>query len=185
VFEELLRKVSRELTRNKIPYIVIGGQAVLLYGYPRVTKDIDITLGVGADRIKDVKKVIARICFKPLVKDIEKFVNQTMVLPAIASRSGIRIDFIFSSTKYEKNAIKRARKVRLKNALVNFASLEDLIIHKIIAKRGRDLEDVKIIIFKNPKYDKKYIVTWLKQFDTSLNEDLTSLFYKLAKQSDS
>lgn len=32
-----------------VPYMVIGGQAVLIYGEPRLTKDIDITLGVDVD----------------------------------------------------------------------------------------------------------------------------------------
>jgi hypothetical protein len=40
MFQELLRKVSRELKRAYIPYMVIGGQAVLLYGEPRLTRDI-------------------------------------------------------------------------------------------------------------------------------------------------
>lgn len=179
MFEELLKKVSKELTRNKIPYIVIGGQAVLLYGYPRVTKDIDITVGVGADRINDIKKVIAKSGLKYLVKDIENFVRQTMVLPVIQKKSGIRIDFVFSSTKYEKKAMERANSVRLRGVAVNFASLEDLIIHKIIAKREKDLDDVRMIIIKNPGYDKKYILFWLKQFDAVLSEDLILLFKRI------
>jgi hypothetical protein len=32
------------LNEQNIPYMIIGGQAVLLYGKPRLTRDIDITL---------------------------------------------------------------------------------------------------------------------------------------------
>jgi hypothetical protein len=32
--------VARELKEASIPYMVIGGQAVLLYGEPRLTRDI-------------------------------------------------------------------------------------------------------------------------------------------------
>ena len=32
--------------------MLIGGQAVLLYGEPRLTRDIDITLGVDVDKIR-------------------------------------------------------------------------------------------------------------------------------------
>ncbi len=46
MFEELLKKIGLALDENAIPYMVIGGQAVLLYGEPRLTRDIDITLGV-------------------------------------------------------------------------------------------------------------------------------------------
>ena len=41
MFQDLLKRVAGELSRNAIPYMVIGGQAVLLYGEPRLTKDID------------------------------------------------------------------------------------------------------------------------------------------------
>lgn len=29
--------------------MIIGGQAVLLYGEPRLTKDLDVTLGIGLE----------------------------------------------------------------------------------------------------------------------------------------
>ncbi|GJL55165.1 MAG: hypothetical protein NPIRA02_22970 [Nitrospirales bacterium] len=39
-------KISKTLKRRRIPYMVIGGQAVLVYGEPRLTRDIDVTLKV-------------------------------------------------------------------------------------------------------------------------------------------
>ena len=48
MFERLLQRLSRELEARSITYMVIGGQAVLLYGEPRLTRDIDITLGLSA-----------------------------------------------------------------------------------------------------------------------------------------
>ena len=46
MFEALIAKIAEELGRAGLPYMIIGGQAVLLYGTVRMTKDIDITLGV-------------------------------------------------------------------------------------------------------------------------------------------
>ncbi len=43
MFEHLLAKIATALNKAEIPYMVIGGQAVLLYGEPRLTKGIDIT----------------------------------------------------------------------------------------------------------------------------------------------
>ncbi len=37
--------------------MLIGGQAVLLHGEPRLTQDIDVTLGVGLDRLADLLSV--------------------------------------------------------------------------------------------------------------------------------
>jgi len=47
VFKELITKIGDALNSKSIPYMIIGGQAVLIYGEPRLTRDIDITLGIG------------------------------------------------------------------------------------------------------------------------------------------
>ena len=70
MFENLLKRIAVELQTGSIPYMVIGGQAVLLYGEPRLTKDIDITLGVGIDRVADVVAVVERLALKILTSSI-------------------------------------------------------------------------------------------------------------------
>lgn len=181
MFQRLLKKLASELNKNNIPYMVIGGQAVLIYGEPRLTKDIDIILGVGPEKLNQVKVVVKKLGLKILTNNIENFVRQTMVIPVLDEKSDIRIDFIFSFTPYEQQAINRAKKINILNALVNFASLEDLIIFKIIARRERDIEDVRLILLKNNKYDKHYIVKWLKEFDDALNENFLQIFFGLLK----
>jgi hypothetical protein len=54
VFERLLQAIARAFGGAGIDYMIIGGQAGLLHGEPRPTKDIDITLGVDLDRLDDV-----------------------------------------------------------------------------------------------------------------------------------
>jgi len=43
----LLEKLSLALEERGIPYMVIGGQAVLVYGVPRLTQDVDVTWAQG------------------------------------------------------------------------------------------------------------------------------------------
>lgn len=160
--------------------MVIGGQAVLLYGEPRLTKDIDITLGMGIEGLDRIKKIVLDLDFKALIEDVDSFVKETMVFPVQEKKSGIRIDFIFSFSPYERQAIERANRINLENVYVQFASLEDVIIHKIIAKRARDIEDVRTILLKNPDYDKTYIEKWLKEFDKTLEENFGKLFRETA-----
>ena len=88
-----------------------------------------------------------------------------MVLPTLDETTGIRVDFIFSFTPYESQAIRRAKRVQILGQDVSFAAVEDLIIHKIFAGRPRDLEDVRSVILKNPDLDVPYIEQWLKAFD--------------------
>jgi hypothetical protein len=58
MFEKLLIRITKELDKNSIPYMIIGGQAVLLYGEPRLTKDIDITLGVSVNKLNELLSII-------------------------------------------------------------------------------------------------------------------------------
>ncbi len=181
MFERLLKKVALQLKEASIPYMVIGGQAVLLYGEPRLTRDIDITMGIGVDGVDKVKKTIQIIGLKSLIQKEKEFVEKNMVLPTIDKKSGIRIDFIFSFSPYERQAIERAKDIKLGRSLVRFASLEDVVIHKIIAGRARDLEDVRSILLKNPRYDLIYIEKWLKEFDKSLGEKFIKVFRNIEK----
>jgi hypothetical protein len=160
--------------------MVIGGQAVLLYGEPRLTGDIDIALGIGVNELNKIKKIVSIIGLKILVK--KEFVERNMVFPTIEEKSGIRVDFIFSFSPYERQAIERGIDIKLGRTLVRFASLEDVVIHKVIAGRARDMEDIKSILLKNPKYDSGEIIKWLKEFDNSLDENFLEVFRKIEKE---
>jgi hypothetical protein len=91
--------------------MVIGGQAVLLYGEPRLTRDIDVTLSVGIERLPDLLQAVRDLSLQPLPENVEDFVRKTLVLPVLDDQTGIRVDFIFSYTAYETEAIRRARSV--------------------------------------------------------------------------
>jgi hypothetical protein len=62
---------------------------------------------------------------------------------------------------------------------VRFAAVEDIVIHKLVAGRPRDLEDVHCIILKNPGLDRTYVEQWLGGFDRALDRDITSSFRRL------
>ena len=182
MFEALLEKIARGLSENGIPYMIIGGQAVLLYGEPRLTRDIDITLGIGFERLGEMRTIIDRLGLKCLANDVENFVKETMVLPAAEEKSGIRVDFIFSFSPYERQAIARAKSVLLGQAKIQFAALEDLVIHKIFAGRPRDIEDIENVLIKNPDYDSGYIERWLAEFDAGLDKDYIRSFAAVRKR---
>jgi predicted nucleotidyltransferase len=167
MFEDLLAKIARELKTAELAYMIIGGQAVLLYGTPRLTKDIDVTLGVDVGHLEDLLPVIGGAGLEIIPENPRSFVEQTSVLPTGDKNSGIRVDFIFSFTPYERQAISRSKAVSLSGTSVMFAAAEDVIIHKIFAGRPRDHEDVRSILLKNPDLDVTYMKKWLREFEKS------------------
>ena len=179
MFEELLVDISTALNHSAIPHMIIGGQAVLMYGEPRLTRDIDITLGVDTDELERVQSSLKSLPLSSVAKDPRSFVNSTHVLPLFHSETGIRVDLIFSFSPYEQEALKRVNRKSLRGQDVPFASLEDVVIHKLVAGRPRDIEDVRGIIARNPSRDDIYIDRWLKEFSQTLNHPLDSEYKSL------
>jgi len=184
VIEKLIKKVAQRLDEDKIPYMLIDGQAVLIYGRPRLTQDIDITLGIDTDKFQIIEKVCKKLGLRILPENPETFANETKVLPAEDSKSKIRLDFIFSFSSYEAQAIKKAKKVTVDNYPVKFASCEDVIIHKMVAGRAIDEEDVRSILVKNKdSINIKYIQDWLSEFNKiQEHKGILKKFQSLLKQ---
>ncbi len=183
MIQKLIKEIAESLDEERIPYMIIGGQAVLIYGRPRLTRDIDITLGIDADDFALVEKTCKKLKLKMLPENPKNFAKETNVLPAEEPTSGIRIDFIFSFSPYETQAIKRAKEIIIDNYPVKFASCEDVIIHKMVAARAVDAEDVKSILIKNKdSIDIEYITGWLLEFSKiSEHEGILEGFNRLLK----
>ncbi|HEX9895856.1 MAG TPA: nucleotidyl transferase AbiEii/AbiGii toxin family protein [Gemmatimonadales bacterium] len=161
----LLEGLTRGLESRRIPFMLIGGQAVLLHGQPRFTDDIDATLGVGPDQLSTVLEACSATGLEPLPPDLPAFVAETFVLPTRHAPSGLRVDLIFSTLPYEADAIRRAIRVRIGATDVPFATAEDLLIHKLFAGRPRDLEDaVGVIRRQGDALDWAYVTRWISAF---------------------
>ena len=182
MFEALLERLAQALEQRSIPYMVIGGQAVLLYAEPRLTRDVDVTLGLPVARLPTLLELVAELQLTVRVQSPVEFVGQTMVLPCEDAASSIRVDFIFSSSPYEAEALSRVNRVRVGGCEVRYASVEDLIIHKLVAGRPRDMEDVRSILLKNPGYDRAYVQRWLADFEHATGAPLSAALSDLERQ---
>jgi predicted nucleotidyltransferase len=164
----LLAALTSELDRRGIRFMLIGGQAVLLHGQARFTADVDVTLDVGPAALDDLRGACDALHLTPAApagEALDAFVRRTFVLPARHAATGMRVDFIFSTTTYEAEAVARAQRVSVGGALVPFATAEDLIIHKLFAARPRDLEDVEgIVRRKGAALDWPYLERWVAEF---------------------
>jgi hypothetical protein len=182
MFIQLLERIALNLEQRHIPYMVVGGQAVLIYGEPRLTRDIDITLGVGPDRVNDLLAIAHAASWRVLVEKPAEFVQRTLVLPLEDPESRIRIDLIFSFSPYERQAIDRGRPISIGKGTVRFATVEDVVVHKIVAGRPRDLEDVRSIMLRNHELDRGYVRRWLTELGQSIGKDCVGAFDDLEQR---
>ena len=165
--EKTIIDVARFLKKEKVPYMIIGGIANLFWGEPRTTLDVDVTVKVKDENISAfVAKVNKK--FSILESEPQKFIEKTRVLP-IKTRD-LTVDIIFAALPYEEEAIGRAVVRKVANAKVSICAVEDLIIHKIISERPRDIEDVKKILTRQKRaINRKYLTPKIRELSESLN----------------
>ncbi|KPL13570.1 hypothetical protein AMJ74_05020 [candidate division WOR_3 bacterium SM1_77] len=60
-----IEDILRLLEKEHIDYAVIGGVAVVLYGYVRFTKDIDLLIDFSEDNVRSFITVLAALNFQP------------------------------------------------------------------------------------------------------------------------
>lgn len=119
--ETALVELCSLLEEERLPYMLVGGQANAIWGEPRATLDIDVTLW-AEDRPDAVGTLSKR--FRALVDDPAGFVRDTRVLP-LESAGGVRIDVIFGLLPFEEEAIRRARPVRVAGRDLRVCTPED------------------------------------------------------------
>lgn len=167
-FDQLLSRLAQHLHEADIAYMVIGGQAVIEHGRVRLTEDIDLTVAILPHELDRLLVAIKPLGLESAAPNPHDFAKTTHVLPVRQPGSPLRIDFSLTRAPYELQAIARGIDVDISGTAVLFVTAEDLVIHKVIAWRGRDIDDLRGIILKNPNLDKSYIRDWLKQFSESL-----------------
>lgn len=57
--------ILKKLEEHKVDYAVIGGVAVVLYGYVRFTKDIDLLIDFSIENVKRFADALKDLDFKP------------------------------------------------------------------------------------------------------------------------
>jgi hypothetical protein len=156
VFEKALGGLSSLFEREGVPYMVIGGLANAIWGHPRATLDIDVTIWADDDRIQQLLNLLQKR-YTFLVEAPADFVSKTRVLP-VKNEEGLRIDIIFGALPFERDAIERAVEKKVGAAAIRFCSAEDLILLKIISERPKDREDVRgILRVQQNDLDFKYL----------------------------
>ena len=131
-------------------FCVIGGIAVMHWGEPRFTMDLDMTLltGFGGEEAF-VDEWLAH--FEPRLKGAREFALRNRVL-LLQSENGVGIDIALGALPFEESAVQRARKIEMEpGAEVLLCTPEDLIVMKAFAYRDLDWHDIRGILIRQGK----------------------------------
>src|SRR5215467_1830155 len=138
-YKELLQL----LNEFEVEYLIVGGFAVMKYGEPRYTKELDIWVGNSPQNARRVVGALKKFG-APLEHDritAETFTEKVVYQIGIAP---VRIDILTEITAVQFSDAWRNRVASTFFGVpVNFISFHDLMANKQALGRGSDLKDLK------------------------------------------
>jgi hypothetical protein len=138
---ELLAALSNVLQRWGRWY-VFDAQAVIAYGSPRLSADVDVTLDLDPDEPERFVADMDAAGFALRVSDPE-FVRRTRVMPFVHRATSMPLDIVLAGSGLEDEFLSRARLIDLAGTQVPFIHPEDLVIAKVLAGRPKDIDDAR------------------------------------------
>jgi hypothetical protein len=174
---ELLSGLAAALDALGARWYVFGAQAALVWGRPRLTTDVDVTVKCGA-ATDDLVRALATRGFSLRIDATETFIRTTRVVPLEHPASGLALDVVLAGPGLEELFLERAVPVDVAGTLVPFISPEDLIVTKVLAGRAKDIEDVRgVLSERGPALDVNQIRTTLGLLEDALGQsDLVPVF---------
>jgi predicted nucleotidyltransferase len=161
-----LEQILAALGDARVRYLVVGGVAVVLHGYLRVTADLDLVIELETTNVRRAVAAFERLGFRPRApvalaefadaeiregwireKGLTVFSLWSPELPGFEVDLFVREPFDFG----EVHA--RAVRVELATCTATVISLADLIVLKQQAGRSRDQEDVAALQALGERHD--------------------------------
>lgn len=132
--------------------VLIGALAAQEYrATPRFTSDVDF-LVVSLDGVADA--------FRAAGYDVTTMAEPGGTPYVVFIRGhGERVDALLAETDYQLEAHRRSTEGVL--------TVEDVIVHKLIAWRARDRDDIESILSTRPTLDEAYIDHWSQEWEVS------------------
>jgi predicted nucleotidyltransferase len=152
------KSIFKELNKQKIDYLVVGGLAVNFHGVPRMTYDIDIMILLEAENVSKLVAKLTKWGYRPKVSINPKELAdeakrnswiQEKRMKAVNFYSEIlpigEIDIIFDSPIPYSELKRRAVMIELQEEKIPTISIHDLIELKQKSGRKQDIADVEYL----------------------------------------
>jgi hypothetical protein len=151
-------RVFKELQSHGVRYLIVGGLAVNLHGYDRITADLDIILSMTGSNIKKFILVAKKLGMKPRIPvPMEALADPRLRRIWIKERNMIsflvgnpanvaeHLDVIISHPIDFAQAYRRRVIVKAGALSMPLLAINDLIRMKTRAGRNKDLIDVRAL----------------------------------------
>lgn len=154
---ESIKAVTRALNDAGVQYLVVGGVAVGLHGYPRTTQDLDLVVRLDRENAAQALDALSALGYRPMVPvRLLDFADPTvrarwiqekgMVVLSLVSERYDRLTVdVFTSAPFdfEEEFHRREGSEVEPGLVIPLVSVEGLIRMKEAVARPKDLDDVE------------------------------------------
>lgn len=142
VLNKDFRDFIKSLNENSVKYLIVGGYAVGLHGYPRYTKDLDIWLLVSDENAARIIEALGQFGMGEIGLNHEDFLKPDEFVQIGYPPN--RIDLVLSCDGVDFNECFKSRLVIEVDGLeISFIDLENLKKNKKATGRLQDLADLE------------------------------------------
>jgi hypothetical protein len=136
------KEFIQSLNDNQVRYLMVGGYAVALHGYPRFTKDMDIWIELAPKNAARMVKALDQFGFTSLkLKDADFLVEDQIIQLGYPPN---RIDIITTLPGVEfRECYKKRLQIEIEGVNINFIDLDNLRKNKEATGRLQDLADLE------------------------------------------
>ncbi len=149
-------EVFLALNKNKVNYAVAGGVAVVLYGFPRLTLDLDLIVELKEANLSKFFDSLYNLGYRPKVpvtkeqfmdkKNHQKWIKEKgmVVFSFFHLRDHLKVIDMFVTEPIKFPEVKKKlKKIKINNLIIPTIGIEHLKKLKIEASRPKDLLDIK------------------------------------------
>jgi len=142
MFNQDFKEFIQSLNDNQVRYLVVGGYAVALHGYPRYTQDIDIWIELSLENASRMVRALEQFGFGTLGLREQDFLEaDTIIQLGYTPR---RIDLLTTLTGVDFDQCYMVRiVVDMDGVPVNFIDMENLKKNKRATGRAQDTADIE------------------------------------------
>jgi len=163
----VFRSILSVLEAHRIDYMVVGSVASIVYGEPRLTKDMDLVVELPPGSVPRFHTLFPEERFYvPPIEVLADEVSRRGQFNLLDQRSGLKIDFVVrKNTPYAREEFSRRRRISLFPDFDAYvAAPEDVILGKLMFFREggseKHIGDIRGVLANTP-VDSRYIERWV------------------------
>jgi hypothetical protein len=144
IFNDDFRDFIQALNNHDVEYILVGGYAVILHGYRRVTGDLDIWVNRTKENYKKIVAAFHEFNLPTFDMTEQRFLDPDTADVFSYGRPPVSIDIITKLKGVTFNdALTQAQIFNEEGLMIRFIHLNNLIEAKKAAGRHKDLDDIE------------------------------------------